>query len=65
MLLELPCVQCPLLFVKFAVLANKCGQNFIKLPTTEQEMAELVSKMENRFGFPHLEKIQMTSSVIK
>lgn len=34
------------------VLTNKCGPNVIKLPTTEQEMMELVSKMENKFGFP-------------
>lgn len=34
------------------VLTNKCGPNVIKLPTTEQEMMELVSKMESRFGFP-------------
>ena len=33
------------------VLTNKCELNVIKLPTTEQEMMELVSKMENKFGF--------------
>ena len=32
------------------VLTNKCELNVIKLPTTEQEMMELVSKMENKFG---------------
>ena len=26
--------------------------NVIKLPATEQEMIKLVSKMENKFGFP-------------
>ena len=34
------------------VLTDKCGPNVIKLPTTEQEMMDLVSKMENKFGFP-------------
>lgn len=33
-------------------LTNKCGPNVIKFPTTEQEMMELVSKMEHKFGFP-------------
>ena len=33
------------------VLTNKCELNVIKLRTTEQEMMELVSKMENKFGF--------------
>nr|XP_058950869.1 putative nuclease HARBI1 [Pocillopora verrucosa] len=33
------------------VSTNKCELNVIKLPTTEQEMMELVSKMENKFGF--------------
>lgn len=31
------------------VLTNKWGPNVIKVPTTEQEMIELVSKMENKF----------------
>lgn len=34
------------------VLIVKCGPNVIKLPTTEQEMMNLVSKMEKKFGFP-------------
>lgn len=31
------------------ILTNKWGPNVIKVPTTEQEMIELVSKMENKF----------------
>lgn len=47
------------------VLTKKCGPYVIKLPTTEQEMMELVSKMENKFGFPHLGRIRMIASATR
>lgn len=35
-----------------SVLVHECGRDYLKMPTTEQEMMELIAKMEHKYGFP-------------